>query len=113
MVACALVACGPESSRTPVDGAESYAVRCGYCHDAPGSVGTALTPRLLASYGTAGALGRYLRVAMPHEAPGSLEAAEYDAILTYLTRSRGLLADSLFDGVAGTPPDSAALRVSP
>jgi hypothetical protein len=82
-------------------------MRCGYCHDVPNGIGAALTPRTLAAYGTLGALDGYLRVAMPHEAPGSLPTAEYDAILAYLIESRELVPDGEeLDAL----PDSTRLR---
>ena len=55
-----------------------------------------------------GALDRYLRVAMPHETPGSLADAEYEAILAYLIESRSLVAG---DTDVGELPDSTALRI--
>ena len=89
-----LVGCSPdaEAPETPaVDGEWAYTVRCSYCHDVPNGIGTAVTPGVLAAYSTVGQLDRYLRVAMPHEAPGSLPDDEYDAILRYLIESRGMV----------------------
>ena len=63
---------------------------------------------MLAGYSSVGALDRYLRVAMPHETPGSLSDAEYEAILAYLLESRELVAG---DVDVGELPDSTALRV--
>ena len=63
---------------------------------------------MLAGYSTVGALDRYLRVAMPHETPGSLTDAEYEAILAYMIESRGLVAGGVD---AGELPDSTVLRV--
>ena len=73
----------------------------------PDGVGAPLTPKVLAGYGTVGALDRYLRVAMPHEAPGSLADAEYEGILDYLLESRQLVPDGTGDQ---TLPDSTRLR---
>ncbi len=74
------------------DGRHAYVIRCAYCHDVPNGIGAALGAPVLAAYGTVGQLDRYIRFAMPHEAPGSLASAEYDAILAYLVDSRGLIS---------------------
>ncbi len=105
---CSLPACGgdPDLPAPAIDGQQAYAMRCGYCHDVPNGIGAALTPRTLAAYGTLGALDGYLRVAMPHEAPGSLPTAEYDAILAYLIESRELAPGA---GDPRTLPDSTKL----
>ncbi len=92
----------------PVDGELAYTVRCSYCHDVPNGIGAVITPRVLAAYGTVGRLDRYLRTAMPHETPGSLADAEYDAILRYMIESRGLLTGASGDWPA---PDTTKLRV--
>lgn len=105
-----LSACGPgrePAAEETVDGELAYAMRCGYCHDVPGGIGAELTARVLAGYGTVGALDRYLRVAMPHETPGSLPDAEYEAILAHLVESRGLVGDV---GDYRALPDSTVLR---
>lgn len=46
---------------------------------------------------------------MPHETPGSLPSAEYEAILAYLIESRQLVAD---DGDPRNLPPSTQLRVA-
>ncbi|MYA10789.1 MAG: cytochrome c [Gemmatimonadetes bacterium] len=109
-VLCLLAACGPgeEPEETEVDGEYAYTIRCGYCHDVPNGIGAQLTPRVLASYSTVGGLDRYLRFAMPHETPGSLPSAEYDAILAYLIESRELVEDG---GDPRELPPSTELRV--
>ena len=110
-VVCATVGCGGSDAppaAEPVDGQQAYSIRCGYCHDVPDGVGAPLTARILAGYGTVGALDRYLRVAMPHEAPGSLADAEYEAILDYLLGSRQLVPDGLDRRAL---PDSARLQM--
>jgi len=96
----AVVGCGGGDSPRPeqIDGQEAYAFNCGYCHDVPDGVGGSLTPKVLAAYRTVGGLDRYLRVAMPHEAPGSLADSTYDAILEYLLESRQLIPDGLDHG---------------
>ena len=81
-------------------------MRCSYCHDVPNGIGAAVTPSVLAAYSTVGQLDRYLRVAMPHETPGSLPDNEYDAILRYLIESRGLMPEG---GDAWPLPDSTRL----
>ena len=92
---CPLAACGPEddAAEARVDGEHAYTIRCGYCHDVPNGIGAELTAKVLATYSTVGALDSYLRFAMPHESPGSLPSAEYDAILAYLIESRDLVED--------------------
>lgn len=109
-VVCAAAGCGGSDApptAEPIDGQQAYTVRCGYCHDVPDGVGETLTAGVLAGYGTLGALDRYLRVAMPHEAPGSLPDPEYDAILGYLLDSRQLVPDGRDDRPL---PDSTPLR---
>ena len=107
---CVAGACGrgDRSPEAEVDREQLYTVRCAYCHDVPNGIGEELTPGVLAAYATVGALGRYLRVAMPHENPGSLPSAEYDAILRYLLESRRLVPDDLDYRAL---PDSTGLRV--
>ena len=108
-VGCAVGACGggDASREERIDGQHAYTVRCAYCHDVPNGVGGDLTAKVLAAYNTLGGLDRYLRAAMPHEAPGSLEDAEYDAIMSYLLESRELVPDGPDHR---TLPDSTALR---
>lgn len=110
LVVAATAACSPAADlpETPaVDGEWAYTVRCSYCHDVPNGIGAELDAVNLASYSTVGELDRYLRVAMPHEAPGTLEDAEYDAILRYMIQSRGLVPE----GFPAWPlPDSTRLR---
>ena len=104
-----LVGCSPDApapETAAVDGEWAYTVRCSYCHDVPNGIGAAVTPSVLAAYSTVGQLDRYLRVAMPHEAPGSLPDNEYDAILRYLIESRGLMPEG---GDAWPLPDSTRL----
>ncbi|MDE2805604.1 MAG: cytochrome c [Gemmatimonadota bacterium] len=107
-----LVGCSPDAEApetATVDGESAYTVRCSYCHDVPNGIGAAVTPSVLAAYSTVGQLDRYLRVAMPHEAPGSLPDSEYDAILRYLIESRGVVSG----GTDAWPlPDSTRLRSS-
>ncbi len=99
--------CADAPREEPVDGAHAYTVRCSYCHDVPNGIGAELTAKVLAGYSTVGALDRYLRVAMPHETPGSLTDAEYEAILAYLIESRGLVAGGVdFRAL----PDSTVLQ---
>lgn len=106
---CTHAGCGRtrEAREEPIDGEYAYTVRCSYCHDIPNGIGAELTAKVLAAYPTVGALDRYLRVAMPHETPGSLTDAEYEAILAYLIESRRLVAG---DGDYRALPDSTALR---
>lgn len=99
---------GGESREEPIDGQYAYTVRCSYCHDVPNGIGAELTAKVLAGYSTVGALDRYLRVAMPHETPGSLTDAEYEAILAYMIESKGLVAGEVDYRAL---PDSTALRV--
>lgn len=95
-------ACRGADAPPAVDGEHAYAVRCSYCHDVPNGIGVELGARVLASYTTVGGLARYIRATMPHEAPGSLSRAEYDAILAYLVESRNLVPRTTGDG-SGRP----------
>ena len=107
-----LVGCSPDAEApetAAVDGEWAYTVRCSYCHDVPNGIGAAVTPSVLAAYSTVGQLDRYLRVAMPHEAPGSLPDSEYDAILRYLIESREMVPGG---GDAWPLPDSTRLKSS-
>jgi len=107
-----LVGCSPDAEppeTAAVDGEWAYTVRCSYCHDVPNGIGAAVTPSVLAAYSTVGQLDRYLRVAMPHEAPGSLPDNEYAAILRYLIESRGMLPGG---GDTWPLPDSTRLSSS-
>ena len=119
-LACALPACAPGESRSAaeeVDGRQAYLVRCSYCHDVPNGIGAELTPRLLAGYRTVGRLAQHVRATMPHEAPGSLADAEYEAIVRYMIESRELAggagAGQLWDestplaGSRSAPPSSS------
>ena len=80
---------GPE-----VDGALVYAQRCAFCHDVEGQVGAEITATTLASRGDEETLTRYLRLAMPYEAPGTMTDAEYRATARYLLETRGLAGGS-------------------
>ena len=73
-----------------VDGALVYARRCAFCHDVEGQVGAEITAASLASRGDEETLTRYLRLAMPYEAPGTMTDAEYRATARYLLETRGL-----------------------
>lgn len=92
LVGCSPAAEAPETAA--IDGEWAYTVRCSFCHDVPNGIGAAVTPGVLAAYSTVGQLDRYLRVAMPHEAPGSLPDNEYEAILRYLIDSRDLVPEA-------------------
>lgn len=87
---------GPE-----VDGALVYARRCAFCHDVEGQVGAEITAATLASRGDEETLTRYLRLAMPYEAPGTMTDAEYRATAQYLLETRGLADDFRADDPAG------------
>ena len=91
---------GPE-----VDGALVYAQRCAFCHDVEGQVGAEITAATLAFRGDEETLTRYLRLAMPYEAPGTMTDAEYRATARYLLETRGLAGESSEGGGAsGEPP---------
>ncbi len=109
LVVAAATACTPaaDAPDTSVDGEWAYTVRCSFCHDVPNGIGAELDAVTLASYTTVGELDRYLRVAMPHEAPGTLADAEYDAILRYMIGSRRLVPEA---GDAWPLPDSTRLQ---
>jgi mono/diheme cytochrome c family protein len=89
--ALTLAACG--GGDTPdaqlARGAAVYAQSCGTCHDVSGGIGVALTTRVIGSYGTADRLLRYLRIAMPYGAPGSLDVRAYRDVVAYLASDRG------------------------
>lgn len=93
-----LVGCndGPE-----VDGALVYARRCAFCHDVEGQVGAEITAATLASRADEETLTRYLRLAMPYEAPGTMTDAEYRATARYLLETRGLAGEAAAGNVAG------------
>lgn len=93
-----LVGCGdgPE-----IDGALVYAQRCAFCHDVEGQVGAEITAATLASRGDEETLTRYLRLAMPYEAPGTMTDGEYRATARYLLETRGLAGEAAAGSVAG------------
>ena len=79
--------------------AEFYQMRCAFCHEVQGGIGSPLDPRVLASYGTAQRLFNYIRLAMPYEAPRTLSNDEYWLSVGHLLRSRGLVPeDALVNG---------------
>ena len=84
-----------------VDGALVYSRRCAFCHDAEGSIGAEITAATLASRGDEETLYRYLRLAMPYEAPGSMSDAEYRATARHLLETRGLVHESGVSRAAG------------
>ena len=94
--AALLVGC---SDAPEVDGALVYAQRCAFCHDVEGQVGAEITAETLASRSDEATLTRYLRLAMPYEAPGTMTDAEYQATARYLLETRGL-ADGSGEGGA-------------
>lgn len=96
---------GPE-----VDGALVYARRCAFCHDVEGQVGAEITAATLASRGDEETLTRYLRLAMPYEAPGTMTDAEYRATARYLLESRGLTDGSSADDAAREPTTTGESR---
>ena len=96
---------GPE-----VDGALVYAQRCAFCHDVEGQVGAEITAATLASRGDEETLTRYLRLAMPYEAPGTMTEAEYRATARYLLETRGLADGSSEGGAAGEEPTTGEGR---
>jgi mono/diheme cytochrome c family protein len=71
--------------------ADFYQTRCGICHELEGGIGAPLSPRVLASYGTAQLLFNYVRLAMPYQAPRTLSNEEYWLSVRYLLRSRGFV----------------------
>lgn len=87
---------GPE-----IDGALVYAQRCAFCHDVEGQVGAEITAATLASRGDEETLTRYLRLAMPYEAPGTMTDEEYRATARYLLETRGLAGEGAAGSVAG------------
>lgn len=87
---------GPE-----IDGALVYAQRCAFCHDVEGQVGAEITAATLASRGDEETLTRYLRLAMPYEAPGTMTDEEYRATARYLLETRGLAGEAATGSVAG------------
>ena len=93
-----LIARGGEDE---VDGALVYARRCAFCHDVRGQVGAEITAATLAARADEEALTRYLRLAMPYEAPGTMTDAEYRATARYLLETRGLADRAGGANVAG------------
>lgn len=92
-----------------VDGALVYAQRCAFCHDVEGQVGAEITAATLASRGDEETLTRYLRLAMPYEAPGTMTDAEYRATARYLLETRGLTDGS---DAAGASREKTTARES-
>ena len=83
------------------DGALVYARRCAFCHDVEGAIGADITAVTLASYETEDGLYRYLRLAMPYEAPGTMTDDEYRATARHLMETRSIDGDSGESGPGG------------
>ena len=93
-----------------IDGALVYARRCAFCHDVEGQVGAEITAATLASRGDEETLTRYLRLAMPYEAPGTMTDAEYRATARHLLETRGLMDGSDADDATGEEPTTGEGR---
>lgn len=74
---------------------------CGRCHK-PGGDGPELTRDALAPKGTALGLFDFVRVNMPHDAPGTLKEQEYWDILAHVLAAAGFVSGGLPVG-----PDTA------
>jgi cytochrome c len=97
--ALAVVAQRTPAAQTAM-GQAVYERDCARCHgpiDGQGDTAPTLfgpdARKRLAAFQTAAALFSFLRFAMPQDRPGSLSEAEYWAVLAFLLRRHGLLAD--------------------
>jgi mono/diheme cytochrome c family protein len=88
-------------------GEQLYSMHCSSCHEIEGGIGPNLTPRVLASYGTARRLLDYTRVTMPYGLPNSINGDDYEAIIVFLVTDRALADTS---ALAGFSADSIVLR---
>lgn len=84
-------------------GQRLYDMHCARCHGAhgEGKRGPVLIGPThgLRGYGTAQELYTYVSGVMPYDAPGTLSADEYWAVLSYLTDANGMLPpDTTLDG---------------
>jgi mono/diheme cytochrome c family protein len=113
-LAAAALACAADTpERQSARGAALYDRECRHCHDADGGIGVALSDPVIGSYGTAQRLFTYLRVAMPHGAPGSLDARAYWDVVAYLASNRGARAVPLILDSATAAGVSLAERQPP
>jgi len=86
---------GESADEQRARGAKVYATHCVECHEGEGGVGAPLDAPILRSYGTASELLEYTRESMPYDAPGSLDAVSYRAVVAYLLESRGLVGEDV------------------
>lgn len=107
-VAASLGGCG--RAPTPADqhavGATVWELHCLACHTQDGGIGARLTQAGLASYGSAGRLVDYTRLAMPYGLGGTLTDDQYRAVVAYLLHEHGLLPDSVAVGSENGAPFS-------
>ena len=96
-VALLMAACtSPDTPALQLErGAAVYRRECQYCHDVEGAIGVALSPRVLASYGTARRLFNYVQLAMPYQAPRTLSEQEYWDLVAYLVARHALASDTI------------------
>ena len=76
-------------------GAAVYLRECQYCHDVEGAIGVTLSPKVLASYGTARRLFNYVQLAMPYQAPRTLPERDYWDVVAYLVARHVLATDTI------------------
>ena len=94
------------------DGRAVYAARCAKCHgeSGQGGVGPRLVPGdRLGGHGTAQGLYDYLARAMPGDAPASLPADQYWAVVNYLVVTNGFAAEGTVVG----PGNASDIRLTP
>lgn len=100
-------AAGGESGMktTGVNGGKVYAGQCARCHgeDGGGLIGPAIIgpDARLGNYRSGSGLLDYVASTMPQDAPGSLDSAQYRAVVVYLLKRNG------YDVPAGVDTDSA------
>jgi len=86
------IACSqPTPEEQVAQGHTLYDAFCASCHEIERGIGPKLTPEVLATRVSAGALFRYTRMNMPYEAGNTLTEAEYWAITAYLLNRHGLM----------------------
>lgn len=87
---------GTESAQR-AKGRQVFLAKCAHCHgeSGQGGVGPKLvrTPQPLGGYKTAAGLFEYLSRAMPYDAPRTLKAEEYWALVAFLLEANRLLPD--------------------
>lgn len=90
-----LAACERPTAGNIERGELLYRRDCAQCHEAESGIGSRLTPRGLASFGTGLGLFNYTRRYMPYNAEGTLPDQDYLDITAYLLVEHGFASSEV------------------